>query len=158
MAKMVEPMRLRAAAALPLIAFGVIAGVSFLAQPAKFLTPGLALADLVSVGSTLFVASHAVHLGILLLLSFFVPDTKDSESAAWALLGAIALALVVQHFFMMPRFEERLCQLRQGLPLAPSLLHGAYVALEIVKLASLLWLAGLSNAGHRQSVAAGATE
>ena len=50
--------RPRWAEALPLLALGMIAGVSFLAQPAKFLTPELSLAQLVSVGSTLFGVSH----------------------------------------------------------------------------------------------------
>jgi hypothetical protein len=104
---MAETMRTRAAAALPLIAFGVITGVSFLAQPAKFLT-------------------HA--------------------ATAWALLGVFAVALGIQQFGLMPPLEARLMQLKQGLQPEPSALHFVYVALELVKLASLLSLAWLQPA------------
>ena len=140
---MVEPRRLQAAEALPLIAFGAIAGVSFLAQPAKFLTPELSLAQLVSVGSTLFGASHLFQVLLLLVLALVVPGAKDRKPIAWALLGVFTLALGVQQLGLMPPLEARLLQLKQGLQPPPSLLHGAYVALELLKLTSLLALAWL---------------
>jgi hypothetical protein len=138
---MAETLRGRAAHALPLIAFGAIAGVSFLAQPAKFLTPDLTLAQLVSVGSTLFDASHGFQLAVLLLLLAVVPGTKARPPTAWALLGVFALALCFQQFGLMPPLEARLMQLKQGLQPAPSLLHASYIALELLKLACLLALA-----------------
>jgi hypothetical protein len=143
---MAETMRTRAAAALPLIAFGVITGVSFLAQPAKFLTPELTLAQLVSVGSTLFGVSHAFQLAMLLVLGAIVPAAKTRTTAAWALLGVFAVALGIQQFGLMPPLEARLMQLKQGLQPEPSALHFVYVALELLKLASLLCLAWLQPA------------
>jgi hypothetical protein len=138
---MAETLRMRAAAGLPLIAFGVIAGVSFLAQPAKFLTPNLTLAQLVSVGSTLFIASHGFQLAMLLVLLAVVPGTKARPPAAWALLGVFALTLCFQQFGLMPPLEARLVQLKQGLHPARSWLHASYIALELLKLACLLALA-----------------
>jgi hypothetical protein len=143
---MAETMRTRAAAALPLIAFGVITGVSFLAQPAKFLTPELTLAQLVSVGSTLFGMSHAFQLAMLLVLGAIVPFAKTRSTTAWALLGVFAVALGIQQFGLMPPLEARLVLLKQGMQPEPSALHFVYVALELVKLASLLSLAWLQPA------------
>jgi hypothetical protein len=146
---MAETLRVRAAAGLPLIAFGVIAGVSFLVQPAKFLTPNLTLAQLVSVGSTLFIASHGFQVAMLLALLVIVPGTKAHPRAAWALLGVFALALCLQQFGLMPPLAARLVQLEQGLQPAPSWLHASYIALELLKLACLLALAPLRPAPQR---------
>jgi hypothetical protein len=137
---MADTMRTRAAAGLPLIAFGVITGVSFLAQPAKFLTPELTLPQLVSVGSTLFAASHGFQLVMLLVLAAIVPASKLRTRRAWALLGVFAVALGVQQFGLMPPLEARLVQMKQGLQPEPSSRHAAYIALELLKLASLLAL------------------
>jgi hypothetical protein len=153
MAKMVDSpsteARLRWAEALPLVALGMIAGVSFLAQPAKFLTPGLNLSQLVSVGSTIFDVSHAVQWGWLLLLAVVVPPAKDNRALAWALLAAFGLTLSLQQFGLMPPLEARLVELRQGLQPAPSLLHAGYAGLEALKLAALFVLSALRRAASR---------
>ena len=137
------------AEALPLVALGMIAGVSFLAQPAKFLTPGLSLAQLVSVGSTLFDVSHAVQWAWLVLLAFVVPRAKARKPLAWALLAGFAFALALQQFSLMPPLEARLVALKQGLQPAPSLLHFAYIGLEAIKLAVLLGLSAMRRAAPR---------
>ena len=141
--------RPRWAEALPLLALGMIAGVSFLAQPAKFLTPELSLAQLVSVGSTLFGVSHAVQWGWLVLLAFVVPRAKAQKALAWALLAGFALTLGLQQFGLMPPLEARLVALKQGLQPEPSLLHVAYIALEVIKLAALLGLSAMRRAAPR---------
>ncbi len=138
--------RLRWAEALPLLVLGMIAGVSFLAQPAKFLTPELSLAQLVSVGSTLFDVSHGVQWASLLLLAFVVPRAKAHKTLAWALLAALALVLGIQQFGLMPPLEARLVALKQGLKPEPSLLHVTYIALEAIKLAALLGLSAIRRA------------
>ena len=138
--------RPRWAEALPLLALGMIAGVSFLAQPAKFLTPELSLAQLVSVGSTLFGVSHAVQWGWLVLLALVVPRAKAHKALAWALLAGFALTLGLQQFGLMPPLEARLVELKRGLQPDPSLLHVAYIALEVIKLAALLGLSAMRRA------------
>ncbi len=144
--------RLRWAEALPLLALGTVAGVSFLAQPAKFLTPELSLPQLVSVGSTLFGVSHAVQWGWLVLLGFVVPRAKAQQALAWALLVGIALVLCLQQFGLMPPLEARLVALKRGLQPEPSLLHVAYIVLETIKLAALLGLSALSPAAPRSRI------
>ena len=134
------------AEALPLLALGMIAGVSFLAQPAKFLTPELSLSQLVSVGSTLFGASHAVQWGWLVVLGIAVPRAKAHKALAWALLTGFAVMLGLQQFGLMPPLEARLVALKQGLQPEPSLLHVAYIALEAIKLAALLALGAMRRA------------
>ena len=138
--------RLRWAEALPLLALGMIAGVSFLAQPAKFLTPELSLPQLVSVGSTLFDVSHAVQWAWLVVLAFVVPPAKAHKTLAWALLAGFALALALQQFGLMPPLEARLVALKQGLQPEPSVLHVAYIGLEAIKLAALLGLSAMRRA------------
>lgn len=138
---------IRLAEALPLLALGMIAGVSFLAQPAKFLTPELSLAQLVSVGNTLFEVSHRVQWGWLLLLAVVVPRAKVHKTLAWALLTGFALTLSFQQFGLMPPLQARLMELRLGHQPEPSLLHVGYIVLEVVKLGTLCVLGALRSAG-----------
>lgn len=156
---MAERCKLRAAEVLPLMAFGVIAGVSFLAQPAKFLTPALSLADLVSVGSTLFSISHLFQLAVLLALALVVPKAKSNGSLAWSLIGLFGLTLALQQYGVMPPLEARLVMLREGLQPPPSLLHLVYIGLELLKLSALLglaWLPPRTRSRQRHSDATGA--
>lgn len=144
--------RLHGAEALPLLALGMIVGVSFVAQPAKFLTPELSLAQLVSVGGTLFDVSHAVQWAWLALLAFVVPRAKANKALAWALLAGFALTLALQQFGLMPPLEARLVALKQRLQPEPSLLHFAYIALETIKLAALLGLSAMRRAAPRLQI------
>ncbi len=133
---------------MPLLALGMIAGVSFVAQPAKFLTPDLSLPQLVSVGATLFDVSHALQWGWLVLLAVFVPRAKARRSAAWTLLTAIAITLALQQFGLMPALDAQLVALKHGLPAEPSLAHAAYIALETSKVAALVVLSVLRPAAR----------
>jgi len=140
---------LRASEALPLVGVGAIAAISFLAQPVKFATPDLTLAQLVSVGATLFDASHLLQLALALLLALFSAPRKECGALAWALLGLAAATLTFQHFALMPQFELRLHMLRSAQPMPHSALHAVYAALELVKLIALGSLAFLRPAAQR---------
>lgn len=139
--------RERLNSALPSMTFGVVAGISLVAQPVKFHTPELMTPQLVAVGATIFHGSHVVQWGLLLALFIIVPRRKASLRAALAI-SISALILATQQFVLTPMLEARLMLMKAGQPLPGSSLHGWYIALEIVKLASLGYLAFLKPTGR----------
>jgi len=132
--------------ALPWLAFGLVAGISLLAQPVKFLTPGLSLAELVSVGATIFKASHAVQAALLVLMALVVPPRKLDATRSWLCLAACAAILAFQQTILMPPMDTRLALLQAGAQPPPSWHHAAYVVLEVSKLATLFLLGRLPGA------------
>jgi hypothetical protein len=125
---------------LPWVALGLVAGVSFLAQPVKFLTPSLSVAELVSVGATIFRGSHAMQWALLLLMAAVMPASKSRPRRAYLLLGAFALALALQQWGLIPALDARLALMQAGKTPTQSLHHGAYVGLELGKLLVLFML------------------
>lgn len=125
---------------------GVVAGVSFLAQPAKFLAGDVLLAPLVSVGSVIFHVSHRVQCVLLLALMAALAAARLRPLAPWMLFG-VACAALAAKAALMPVFDERVLALAAGHALPPRpLLHAAYVALEALKVAALLALAWRASA------------
>lgn len=134
--------------ALPWLAFGLVAGISLLAQPVKFLTPGLTLAQLVSVGATIFKASHAVQAALFVLIALVVPKRKLAQGQSWLYLAGAVTVLAIQQIILMPPMDTRLALLQAGTQPPPSWHHAAYVVLELLKLAALFLLGRLPGA-HR---------
>lgn len=134
--------------ALPWLAFGLVAGISLLAQPVKFLTPGLTLAQLVSVGATIFKASHIAQAALFGLIALVVPRRKLARGQGWLYLAGAVTALAIQQTILMPPMDTRLALMQAGTQPPPSWHHAAYVALELFKLAALFLLGRLPGA-HR---------
>ncbi|TDP74527.1 hypothetical protein [Roseateles toxinivorans] len=135
------PSSFSCAGALPWIVVGALAGISFFAQPVKFLTPGLTTAQLASVGSTIFHGSHAMQWIALGVLAVVVVPAKVNRSLAWFVLLVACGSLAVQLLLLMPSLDLRLSQLKDGAvpPAAPH--HWFYVVLELFKFAALVVLA-----------------
>jgi hypothetical protein len=125
---------------------GVVAGVSFLAQPAKFAAADVPLAHLVSAGSAIFHASHHVQVALLLVLAIVSVLARRRDATSWLTLAGATVALAAQAA-LMPVLDARVLALARGEALAPQpLLHVAYVALEVAKVAALLTLAWRARA------------
>jgi hypothetical protein len=124
----------------------VVAGGSFLAQPARFLAADVPMAQLVSVGSVIFHVSHQVQCVLLLALMAGLAAARLRLLAPWLLFG-VACAALASQAALMPVFDERVLTLAAGhvLP-ARLLLHAAYIALEMLKVAALLALAWRASA------------
>lgn len=129
------------AAVLPWLLIGMLAGISFFAQPVKFLTPGLTSAQLVSVGSTIFHGSHGMQWVAFAVLAVVVVPTKADGRAAWCCLLMACGFLAVQQRVLMPALDLRLALLTEGAAPAASPHHAVYVVLELFKLAALVVLA-----------------
>ncbi len=121
-----------------LLTAGTVIGISFVAQPLKFRADDVPLAHLVRAGSAIFHGSHALQLAVLcgLVLLALLPRTR-ARSALGLLIAALGSLLV--QIALMPTFDLRVEALAAGQPQAPAAgLHMAYVACELIKLASLL--------------------
>jgi hypothetical protein len=122
---------------------GSVIGISFVAQPLKFRADDVPLAHLVRAGSAISHGSHALQgvvLCALVALALLRPAaTRGALGWLIAALGSLLLQSA-----LMPAFDRRVEALAAGQPAGPAAgLHLAYVALELVKLASLLRLGGL---------------
>jgi hypothetical protein len=136
-----SPSSFSCAGALPWIVVGALAGISFFAQPVKFLTPGLTTAQLASVGSTIFHGSHAMQWIALAVLAVVVVPAKVNRPMARLVLLVACSSLAVQQMLLMPALDLRLLQLQEGAVPPASLHHTVYVMLELFKLAALVALA-----------------
>jgi len=127
--------------ALPWLTLGAVAVISLLVQPVKFMTPGLALVQLIAVGSTVFHASHVFQWLALASMAWVVPRGRQSPRHAAMLLLVVGLALLAQTMWLMPELDARLDALRAGRQLPASPLHTIYIGVELIKLAALYALA-----------------
>ena len=125
-----------AVTAIVLVWAGLLAGVSFLATPVKFLAPDLTLPVALEVGRVTFRALNWTEL------TFGVTAVVVSRLAGWRLLTfalVVVLALVVaQTVWLLPVLGERTDVYVAGGTPEPSSLHTWYVVIEATKLFALL--------------------
>ena len=126
----------QAVTALVLVWAGLLAGVSFLATPVKFLAPDLSLPVALEVGRVTFRALNWTELGFG-VVAVVVSRMAGGRTLTLAL--AVVLALVVaQTVWLLPVLGERTDIVVAGGTLPPSSLHTWYVVIEIGKLFALL--------------------
>lgn len=127
--------------ALALVWAGMVLGVSFLATPAKFLAPSLALPVALDVGRHTYRMFGRVETALAALLGL-----RAAASARPRLIAlAPSLAVLAQALWLRPRLDARTRQIiAGGESPPPSDLHVAYIVFEAAKLAALLTL-GLTS-------------
>jgi hypothetical protein len=122
---------------------GMIAGVSVLATPAKFLAPTLSKPAALDVGRHTFETlaraewAMAAALGIALLAG----GRRWTRSLGALLAGALFLQAV----WLAPALDARVSAVIAGEPLEASSHHALYAGLEAAKLALLMGLTFLSR-------------
>lgn len=132
-----------ALAALILLWAGVLIGVSFLAVPVKFAAPSLSLPVAMDVGRQEFGALNLVEIGFATLTLVLAALARP----AWIIwLGLVLAALIVglQGLWLLPMLDARAELIIQGGTPPPAPWHTLYVAIEVLKLVTLLtagWLA-----------------
>ncbi|WP_394780254.1 hypothetical protein [Undibacterium sp.] len=118
---------------------GIIIGISFVAQPAKFKTPQLTRAVALAAGRQMFRSMHIAE-GVLasagILLSVF-----SASQNAYKPFYLATLVLLIQVFALMPPLSRRVDQLLAGQELHGSHHHLVFAALEVAKLALLITFA-----------------
>ena len=129
--------------------FGMTAGVSLLATPARFSAPLITRPIAFDVTATVFTVLNKAELMALIVLLIVVRATGRAAQW-WALCGVLTLILVSQSAWLIPGLTERAAMVAEGRPLPPSIAHAAYSTLELTKLA-LLFIAGIVAAGSRPS-------
>jgi hypothetical protein len=133
----------RIVSAVALVWGGLLAGVSFLATPVKFVAPSLALPVALDVGRVTFSALNRVEIGAAVVLIGLVFLTARS---ALNLAGALVLAglVLVQAFWLLPALDARVATIMAGGTPPESGLHVAYIAIEGTKLVILLAVGALN--------------
>jgi hypothetical protein len=132
-----------AAPLLPALWAGVIVGVSFIAQAAKFSTPGLTRPIALAVGRQMFRATQRAEcvLGAgALMLAWWGGKTPRM------LVCAAVLILLAQIGLLMPPLSRRVDAAMAGEKLSPSAHHMVFAALELCKLLLLVSSALLLSA------------
>jgi hypothetical protein len=114
---------------------GLVLGISFIAQPAKFATPQLPKPIALAAGRQMFRAMHlaegalAVSAIVLLMLA--------GSPRLWPIFGAV-LMLLLQIFVLMPPLSDRVDARLAGRELPGSGWHGAFAVTEVAKFGLLL--------------------
>ncbi len=116
--------------------FGMTAGVSLLATPAKFAAPLITRPVALDVGAVTFaVLNKAEFVALILLL--IVVRVSGRAAQWWAVCGVLALILVAQSAWLLPELTARAGMVASGMELPPSIAHSAYATLELTKLVIL---------------------
>jgi len=119
--------------------FGMTAGVSLLATPVKFTAPLITRPVALDIGRVVFAALNKAEL-IALLILLIVVRVSGRARELWMQCSALILILLAQSVWLLPQLAARSQQIVAGVEPAPSMLHGAYSALELLKLLLLLYL------------------
>lgn len=128
------------ALALAMLWIGLLAGVSFLATPAKFLAPSLTLPVALDVGRHTFAIFNRLEwpLAALLVVAVALRPRSGVALAAGAL---AALFVVVEAAWLLPVLDQRVGSIIAGRPPPPSSLHNVYIGIEAAKLLALVVVA-----------------
>jgi hypothetical protein len=126
---------------LPVLWFGLLVGVSFIATPAKFNAASLVLPVALDVGRATFAIFNKVEW---LLAAAMIPVVIFSghrlfSSMAVAVLGILLLA---QSAWLLPTLNDRIATIMAGGHPGPSLNHIFYIGIDLLKLgvlAAMIW-------------------
>ena len=131
--------------------FGMTAGVSLLATPARFSAPLITRPVALDVGTVVFSVLNKAEFVALIVLLIIV---RASGLAArwWAVCGVLTLILVAQSAWLLPELTARAGMVASGVEPPPSIAHAAYSTLELSKLV-LLFACGIAalQPGSRRS-------
>lgn len=122
-----------------LIWFGMTAGVSLLATPARFSAATLTRPVALDVGRVVFAALNKAEFGALIIL-LVVVRLSGKARELWAFCGILTLILMAQSIWLLPELAARTDLIIAGIDPAPSIAHAAYSTLELSKLLLLLYM------------------
>ncbi len=127
--------------------FGMTAGVSLLATPARFAADSITRPVALDVGREVFSVLNKAELALLVALLVLV--RISGQARRFLLLGGgLAVIVIVQSAWLLPELSSRTDLVLAGQPLPPSNAHAAYSILELVKLGLLLWAGFTALAGR----------
>jgi len=115
------------------------AGISLLATPVRFTAPTITRPVALDVGQVVFAALNRAEL-IALVILLIVVRISGWARKLWMQCSVLILILLAQSVWLLPQLAARSQQIVAGIEPAPSLVHGTYSTLELLKLALLLYL------------------
>lgn len=127
---------------------GTVFGFSFVGTPAKFLTPGVPMPELLLVGRTSFGVFFWVEVVFVVLTCWLAIRAHQGRLAVFVVAAVVAL----QYLGLRPLLDTRVTAIVGGDPPTPSGLHHVYGVLELVKLGVLLGIANATRRSHREEV------
>lgn len=119
---------------------GLLAGVSFVATPAKFLAPTLPFSTALDVGRATFHVLAVIEWALLAIFAALLAAgwrANPERRTVALLLALVGFALAVETFALRPLLDARVTAIIAGDTPAPNALHTLYVALEVAKLVLL---------------------
>jgi high-affinity Fe2+/Pb2+ permease len=119
--------------------FGMTAGISLLEAPVKFTTPSLTREVALDVGRVVFAALNKVELVALILLLILVRLSGRAREW-WTSCSLLIVIVLAQSVWLLPELSARTHMIMSGTEPAPSIAHGAYAILELIKLATLFYM------------------
>jgi len=125
---------------------GLLAGVSFLATPVKFLAPSLSLAVALDVGRHTFAAFSRLEWGLsLILLAVLIAGLRQRGAVVAA--GIVVALVIVEAVWLLPVLDQRVGLIMAGQTPPPSRLHMLYIVFEALKLLGLTVIAVMAARG-----------
>ena len=115
---------------------GMIIGISFLEAPLKFQAPGITLELGLGIGKLVFGALTKFEMAFSLLVVAFLFLRKDKKS--FILFFLPVLIVIIDNAYLLPILDGRIDMITSGQTPPESNAHWWYVALEAIKLISLL--------------------
>lgn len=132
--------------AVPFLWLGMVIAISLIEAPLKFRAPGVTLPVGLGIGRLVFRALNVVEFVLLAGLTVAVLGASIG-AARWAGIGALWLILLCQAAVLRPLLDRRAQLIIDGHQPPASTLHLWYVALELIKIVTLILL-GWSLAGR----------
>jgi hypothetical protein len=114
---------------------GLVLGISFVAQPAKFNAAGLTRPVALSVGRRIFRAMHWTE--IFIALGSFSAGLHGEGKYLYLIITSSAI-LTIQVTLLMPRLSKQVDMVLTGVPLNKGYDHTIYAALELGKFGALI--------------------
>jgi hypothetical protein len=121
---------------------GAIIGVSLISTPVKFQAPSLTMPVGLEIGRYTFRLFANLELGFLIGAVITAIMARPRRITAFAL-GAVAVQLLLQRFWLLPELDRRVSQILAGSAIVFSAWHWVYVAFDVCKPALLIAAAAI---------------
>jgi hypothetical protein len=117
--------------------FGMTAGISLVATPARFSAASATRPIALDVSRAVFQALNRAELVALIVFLIVIRSTGRARHW-WAAGGVLAVILIAQSAWLLPELSARTDLVVAGIEPPPSYAHAIYSTLELTKLAILL--------------------
>ncbi|MFT6333459.1 MAG: hypothetical protein ACI86M_002850 [Saprospiraceae bacterium] len=116
---------------------GMLCGISFLEAPLKFQAPGITLPLGLGIGKLVFGALTKIEMPFSLFIIACLLLSK-AQLKTWKLFLLPILIVALDNAWLMPILDNRIDMIMNGVTPPESNAHWWYVALELIKLISLM--------------------